>query len=180
MLTFSDYQYHAQLVNALEMLPYQGKTTRIDRAIVKASKELMTVEGGRRKDIPGVMVIMTDGRQTQDFDVTPLEQAAAISEEMGITTLVIGIGELADVNELRKMTSQDGDVFLASSPRALSSFAQPVATRICNAAGTFNCCLIRSVHSPCSHRFNTLFVVISGYKCQTESIRWAILKSSFP
>ncbi|CAH3124523.1 unnamed protein product [Pocillopora meandrina] len=138
-IKFSDYQYHAQLVNTLDALPYQGKTTRIDRAIVKASKELMTVEGGRRKDIPGVMVIMTDGRQTQDFDVTPLEQAAAVSEEMGVTTLVLGIGELANVNELRKMTARDGDVFLASSSRALNSFAQPVATRICNAAAPKTC-----------------------------------------
>lgn len=170
-IKFSDYQYHAQLVNALDALPYQGKTTRIDRAIVKASKELMTVEGGRRKDIPGVMVIMTDGRQTQDFDVTPLEQAAAVSEEMGVTTLVLGIGELANVNELRKMTARDGDVFLASSSRALSSFAQPVATRICNAAGTLNCCFIRSVHFGYLPRLTTMILVISGFKCHTESIR---------
>lgn len=170
-IKFSDYQYHAQLVNALDALPYQGKTTRIDRAIVKASKELMTVEGGRRKDIPGVMVIMTDGRQTQDFDVTPLEQAAAVSEEMGVTTLVLGIGELANVNELRKMTARDGDVFLASSSRALNSFAQPVATRICNAAGTLNCCFIRSVHFGYLPRLTTMILVISGFKCHTESIR---------
>lgn len=170
-IKFSDYQYHAQLVNALDALPYQGKTTRIDRAIVKASKELMTVEGGRRKDIPGVMVIMTDGRQTQDFDVTPLEQAAAVSEEMGVTTLVLGIGELANVNELRKMTARDGDVFLASSSRALNSFAQPVATRICNAPGTLNCCFIRSVHFGYLPRLTTMILVISGFKCHTESIR---------
>lgn len=170
-IKFSDYQYHAQLVNALDALPYQGKTTRIDRAIVKASKELMTVEGGRRKDIPGVMVIMTDGRQTQDFDVTPLEQAAAVSEEMGVTTLVLGIGELANVNELRKMTARDGDVFLASSSRALNSFVQPVATRICNAAGTLNCCFIRSVHFGYLPRLTTMILVISGFKCHTESIR---------
>ena len=136
-IKLSDYQYHEQLINALEALRYQGKTTRIDKAIVKASKELMTAEGGRREDIPGVMVIMTDGRQSQELDVTPLEQAAAISEEMGVTTLVLGIGELADEYELRKMTAQDDDVFLVPSIQLLSGYAQPVATRICDAAG--NC-----------------------------------------
>lgn len=134
-IKLSDYKRHEELINALDALPYNGRTTRIDKAIVKASKELMTVQGGRREDMPGVMVIMTDGRQTPDLDVTPLEEAAASSEKLGLTTLVLGIGEMADEKELRKMTARDGDVFLAPSLQRLSSFAQPLATRICDAAG---------------------------------------------
>lgn len=134
-IKFSDYKHREEFKNALEALPYHGKTTRIDKAIVMASKELMTEKGGRRDDIPGVMVIMTDGRQTPDLDVTPLEEAAASLEELGVTTLVLGIGELADEKELRKMTTRDDDVFLAPSLQRLPSLVQPLASSICNAAG---------------------------------------------
>lgn len=134
-ITFSDYKHREEFKNALEALPYHGKTTRIDKAIVMASKELMTEKSGRREDIPGVMVIMTDGRQTPDLDVTPLEEAAASLEELGVTTLVLGIGELADEKELRKMTTRDDDVFLAPSLQRLPSLVQPLASSICNAAG---------------------------------------------
>lgn len=136
-IKFSDYKHHEEFTSALEALPYHGKTTRIDKAIVMASKELMTKKGGRREDIPGVMVIMTDGRQTPDLDVTPLEEAATSLEELGVATLVLGIGELADEKELRKMTARDGDVFLAPSLQRLSSYVQPLATSICNAAGIY-------------------------------------------
>lgn len=81
------------------------------------------------------MVIMTDGRQTPDLDVTPLEEAATSLEKLGVTTLVLGIGELADEKELRKMTARDGDVFLAPSLQSLSSFVRPLSTSICEAAG---------------------------------------------
>lgn len=139
-IKFSDYMHREQFNNALEALPYHGKTTRIDKAIAMASKELMTEKAGRREDIPGVMVIMTDGRQTPDLDVTPLEEAATSLEKLGITTLVLGIGELADEKELRKMTARDGDVFVAPSLQRLSSFVQPLATSICNAAGISQHC----------------------------------------
>ena len=107
----------------------------MDKAIVKASRELMTRRGGRREDIPGVMVIMTDGRQTPDLDVTPLEEAATSLEKLGVTTLVLGIGELADEKELRKLTARDDDVFLAPSLQSLSSFVRPLSISICKAAG---------------------------------------------
>ncbi|KAL9966798.1 hypothetical protein ACROYT_G024919 [Oculina patagonica] len=138
-IKFSDYNHHEEFTSALEALPYHGKTTRIDKAIVMASKELMTEKGGRREDIPGVMVIMTDGRQTPDLDVTPLEEAATSLEELGVTTLVLGIGELADEKELRKMAARDGDVLLAPSLQSLSSYVQPLATSICNAAAPQTC-----------------------------------------
>ena len=136
-IKFSDYNHYEEFNIALEALSYHGKTTRIDKAIVKAARELMTREGGKREDMPGVMVIMTDGRQTPDFDVTPLEEAATNLEKLGVTTLVLGIGELADEKELRKMTARDGDVFLAPSLQSLSSFVRPLSTSICNAAGIY-------------------------------------------
>ena len=136
-IKLSDYQHQVDLITAVEALQYNGKTTRIDKAIVMATKELMTAGGGRREDMPGVMVILTDGRQTPDSDITPLEEAAANLEKLRVKTLVVGIGELADEKELRKMTVRNEDVFLAPSLQRLPSVVQPVAASICEAAGIY-------------------------------------------
>ena len=169
-ITFSDYNHYEEFKIALEALPYDGKTTRIDKAIVKASRELMTRRGGRRVDIPGVMVIMTDGRQTPDLDVTPLEEAATSLEKLGVTTLVLGIGELADEKELRKMTARDDDVFLAPSLESLSSFVRPLSTSICEAAGMSTALFSLFISLPCLYInkqilrsvFSTRLIVLPG------------------
>ena len=148
-IKFSDYQYEEDLVDAVDTLQYNGKTTRIDKAIAMATKELMTPGGGRREDIPGVMVILTDGRQTPDSDTTPLEGAAANLETLGVKTLVVGIGELADKKELQKMTMRDEDVFLTPSLQLLPSVVQPVAARICEVAGTCRILCYVNVEARC-------------------------------
>jgi len=173
-IKFSDYNHYEEFNIALEALPYRGKTTRIDKAIVKASRELMTREGGRREDIPGVMVIMTDGRQTPDFDVTPLEEAATSLEKLGVTTLVLGIGDLADQKELRKMTARDDDVFLAPSLQRLSSFVRPLSTSICNAAGICTA-LFSLLLSPSCSFINNIQIFLSVF-----STRLAVLLEKIP
>ena len=137
-IKFSDYEYEEDLIKAIEALRYNGKTTRIDKAINMATRELMSPRGGRRKKIPGVMVILTDGRQTIDSDTRPLDQVAANLRKLEIKTLVVGIGELADVRELRKMTTRDEDIFIARTLSALPNVIQPVAARICKAAGKYS------------------------------------------
>lgn len=137
-IKFSDYEYQEDLLSAVEDLQYKGKTTRIDRAIALATKELMTPEAGKRENIPGVMVILTDGRQTIDSDSTPLNDAVANLINMGVKTLVVGIGELADGKELRKMAVQEQDVFRVPSPHLLPNVSLPIAAGICEAAGIYN------------------------------------------
>ena len=138
-IKFSDYEYQEDLMKAIEALRYNGKSTRIDKAINMATRELMSPRGGRRKKIPGVIVILTDGRQTMVSDTRPFDKVAANLGKLEIKTLVVGIGELADVRELRKMTTRDEDIFIAPTLSALPNVIQPVAASICEAAGT---CLI--------------------------------------
>ena len=101
---------------------------------------------------------MTDGRQTPDLDVTPLEDAATSLEKLGVTTLVLGIGELADEKELRKLTARDDDVFLAPSIQSLSSFVRPLSISICEAAGICTA-LFSLLVSPLCLYINTIILL---------------------
>ena len=134
-IKLSDYTQLESLIDAVELLPYLGKTTRIDKAIALASKKLMTAEGGRRKGVPGVLIVMTDGRQTPDADVTPIEEAASNLWKLELTTFVIGIGKMVDAKELIKLAMREDNLFLTPSVKEMSSLAQPLAMSICKAAG---------------------------------------------
>ena len=136
-IKLSDHQHQEDLINAVESLKYIGRTTRIDKAIVVATKELMTPGAGRREDIPGVMVILTDGRQTPDSDTTPLEEASLSLEKLGVKTIVVGIGKLADEKGVQKLAVRNKDIFHAPSLELLPNIAQSVATSICEAGGIY-------------------------------------------
>ena len=136
-IKLSDHQHQEDLINAVESLKYIGRTTRIDKAIAIATKELMTPGAGRREDIPGVLVILTDGRQTPDSDTTPLDESSSSLEKLGVKTIVVGIGKLADKKGLQKLAGRNKDVFHAPSLELLPNVAQSVATSICEEAGIY-------------------------------------------
>ena len=97
----------------------------------------MTPGAGRREDIPGVLVILTDGRQTPDSDTTPLDESSSSLEKLGVKTIVVGIGKLADEKGLQKLAGRNKDVFRAPSLELLPNVAQSVATSICEEAGIY-------------------------------------------
>ncbi|XP_073236997.1 collagen alpha-3(VI) chain-like [Porites lutea] len=138
-IKLSDHQHQEDLINAVESMKYIGRTTRIDKAVAIATKELMTPGAGRREDIPGVLVILTDGRQTPDSDTTPLNESSSSLEKLGVKTIVVGIGELADEKGLQKLARRNKDVFHAPSVELLPNVAQSVATSICEEAAPQSC-----------------------------------------
>ena len=69
-----------------------GYTTRIDRALRQAQKEFFTAANGGRKNIPKIIILLTDGTQSEDDDA---EDPAKIAKELrgaGMSTIVVGIG----------------------------------------------------------------------------------------
>ena len=57
---------------AVDAIPHMGLTTRIDRALRLAQKELFEEENGGRLDVKDILVLLTDGTQTPaDFAEDP-------------------------------------------------------------------------------------------------------------
>ena len=77
---------------AVDKIPLMGYTTRIDRALRQAQKEFFTAANGGRKNVPKIIILLTDGTQSQDDDAEDPAKIAAELRGSGISTIVVGIG----------------------------------------------------------------------------------------
>ena len=88
---------------AVDDIPNMGSTTRIDRALRLAQKELFDERNGARFQVNKILILLTDGSQTQDTDS---EDPATIAKEIrdsGIQMLTVGIGPGTNGSELSRI-----------------------------------------------------------------------------
>lgn len=78
-----------------------------------------------------MLVVLTDGRQTQDPDAVPLDAASKPLKDMGVKIYSVGVGHSIDLQELRQIANDPRDVFTADSFTALLGQSQTVAARAC-------------------------------------------------
>ncbi|KAJ7380115.1 hypothetical protein OS493_010826 [Desmophyllum pertusum] len=88
-----------------------GNRTRIDKALALA----LTVFSKSRPSVPRIAFVLTDGKQTEDYDAKPLDVAVRPLHDLGVQVYVIGIGIYIDINELYLLTRRRQDVFFVDS-----------------------------------------------------------------
>lgn len=123
---FNKYTDEPGVSGAIDSLPYLGKQTRIDKALALA----VSVFTQSRPSVPRIAIILTDGKQTQDYDAIPLEVAAQPLHDLGVKVYVIGIGGHVDINELNLIAKRPQDVFPVASFDQLLRVLQQFLTHV--------------------------------------------------
>ncbi len=123
----------------MDDLPLFGSTTRIDKALQTAFGELFSFKNGMRSGVPKVLLLLTDGEQTQDSDSIPPFEAVKPFHEAGIKVLVIGVGTKINRDELSKLVKSNEDLFFARNFDELksSSFVKNITSASCKKFGTY-------------------------------------------
>ena len=114
-ITFKDHTDITSFNAAVDAIPLMGSTTRIDKAFRLTQKEMFTEENGARPGVPKLLILLTDGSQTEDVGA---EHPAFISDELrksGIHVIVVGIGSGTNQTELNHMAGGPGNAFSAAS-----------------------------------------------------------------
>ena len=122
------------LRNAIDHIPLMGQTTRIDRAFRLVQSEMFAKENGGRENVPKLLILMTDGSQTEDLGA---EDPADIADELradGITVIVVGVGADVDPQELNFIAGGDDKTFTVSSFDQLinSDFTEKLTSATCD------------------------------------------------
>ena len=125
VITFSYYAEHSiKLHNftdlnsfnkAVDNIPLMGSTTRIDRALRLAQKEMFSQRNGGRVGVTKLILLLTDGSQTPGVDV---EEPGDIGEELrkeGISIVVIGIGPGVNQTELAHISGGEANAYSAAT-----------------------------------------------------------------
>ena len=63
-----DYTDIDEFDRAVDSIPLMGFTTRIDKALRLAQKDLYALKYGARPSTPKILIVLTDGSQSWEFD----------------------------------------------------------------------------------------------------------------
>nr|XP_046274514.1 collagen alpha-1(XIV) chain isoform X1 [Scatophagus argus] len=126
----NSYKDKERLLDAINKISYKGGNTKTGRAIQHVKENIFTVEGGVRRGIPNVLVVLTDGRSQDDVN--------KVSKEMqmeGYIVFAIGFAD-ADYGELVSIASKPSDrhVFFVDDLDAFKKIEEKLVTFVCEAA----------------------------------------------
>lgn len=125
VVTFSYYTEHSIKLNdhtsldtfneAVDNIKLMGSTTRIDKALRMTQKEMFTIPNGGRPGVNKVLIVLTDGSQTQDAGAEDPGDVAKELRDRGIRVLSVGIGKGVNTTELAHIAGGKENVFSAAS-----------------------------------------------------------------
>ncbi|XP_033980674.1 collagen alpha-1(XIV) chain-like isoform X3 [Trematomus bernacchii] len=126
----NSYGDKERLLDAINKISYKGGNTKTGRAIQHVKDNIFTTEGGVRRGIPNVLVVLTDGRSQDDVN--------KVSKEMqmeGYIVFAIGFAD-ADYGELVSIASKPSDrhVFFVDDLDAFAKIEEKLVTFVCEAA----------------------------------------------
>ncbi|XP_069566387.1 collagen alpha-1(XIV) chain-like isoform X2 [Brachyistius frenatus] len=126
----NSYDDKERLLDAINKIAYKGGNTKTGRAIQHVKENIFTAEGGVRRGIPNVLVVLTDGRSQDDVN--------KVSKEMqmeGYIVFAIGFAD-ADYGELVSIASKPSDrhVFFVDDLDAFKKIEEKLVTFVCEAA----------------------------------------------
>ncbi|XP_068603529.1 collagen alpha-1(XIV) chain-like [Brachionichthys hirsutus] len=126
----NSYDDKERLLDAINGISYKGGNTKTGRAIQHVKENIFMVEGGVRRGIPKVLVVLTDGRSQDDVN--------KVSKELqveGYIVFAIGFAD-ADYGELVSIASKPSDrhVFFVDDLDAFEKIEEKLVTFVCEAA----------------------------------------------
>ena len=100
---------------AVDDIPHMGSTTRIDKALRLAHDELFKEKNGARFRVNKVLILLTDGSQTQDSETHDPAMIAQQIRDNGVQMLTVGIGAKTNQSELIRISGGALNTFNADT-----------------------------------------------------------------
>ncbi|XP_056384102.1 collagen alpha-1(VII) chain [Hyla sarda] len=126
------------VVQQIQNIPFSDPSgTAIGGAIDFARSYLFTPAYGRRRNVPGVLVLLADSPSSDDA-----LQAASNIKATGIRILAVGMNG-ADQEQIRRIASDQRNVFYTSDSANLNSLVDPLAEAICTVSQTEERCTVQ-------------------------------------
>lgn len=108
-----------------------GGEWSLDRGLSLVKDKVFTVENGARNFLPLIVVVVTNGRQTNGNKKVLVDKAKDLLK-MNVHVSVVGVGDGVSRDELKLMLRNDSEyLYQAGSFKALRALAVEVAKDIC-------------------------------------------------
>ena len=130
-IRFRDHLNQDSFKTVVQHLPFAAGGTRFDKALKLAAEDVFTAQSGARAGVPKVMIILTDGRQSNDLDVVPIQDAVQPLHQLSVQIHAVAIGNQVNRVELRKLVGKEEDIFSIKDFDNLVNKSRHLATRTC-------------------------------------------------
>ncbi|XP_061599580.1 collagen alpha-1(XII) chain-like isoform X2 [Cololabis saira] len=131
--------YHDKgiVLSALQTVRYRGGNTKTGIALKHIYEKVLTPESGMRRNVPKVLVVVTDGRSQDE-----VKKSAEKLQHSGYSVFVVGVADV-DMRELTVIGSKPSErhVFVVDDYDAFDKIQDNLITFICETA-TSTCPLI--------------------------------------
>ncbi|XP_041941676.1 collagen alpha-1(XIV) chain isoform X3 [Alosa sapidissima] len=144
------------LLDAIQRISYKGGNTKTGRAMKHVKEAIFTEEGGLRRGVPKVLVVLTDGRSQDDVNKVSKEM-----QQDGYIIFAIGFAD-ADYGELVNMASKPSDrhVFFVDDVDAVKKIEEQLITFVCEAATATCPSLLMSGNTLAGFRMMEMFGLV--------------------
>ncbi|KAJ8353811.1 hypothetical protein SKAU_G00213780 [Synaphobranchus kaupii] len=154
------------LLDAIQRIAYKGGNTKTGTAIKHVKEGIFTTEGGVRRGVPKVLVVLTDGRSQDDVN--------KISKEMqieGYVIFAIGFAD-ADYGELVNIASKPSErhVFFVDDLDAFKKIEEQLITFVCEAASATCPSLLMSGNTLAGFRMMEMFGLVENQYGSVEGV----------
>ncbi|KAG2464968.1 COEA1 protein, partial [Polypterus senegalus] len=161
--TYSDKE---ALLEAIQRIQYKGGNTKTGIAIKHVKDTIYTTEGGLRRGIPKVLVVLTDGRSQDDVN--------KISKELqmdGYVIFAIGFAD-ADYGELIHIASKPSDrhVFFVDDLDAFKKIEEQLITFVCEAASATCPSVLMNGNTLAGFRMMEMFGLVENQYASIDGI----------
>ncbi|XP_041716799.1 collagen alpha-1(XII) chain isoform X4 [Coregonus clupeaformis] len=131
------YSDKGSALAALQLIQYRGGNTKTGAALMHVKEKVFAPENGMRRNVPKVVVAVTDGRSQDE-----VKKNAAALQHAGYSVFVVGVADV-DFAELQNIGSKPSDrhIFVVDDFDAFATIQDNLVTFICETA-TSSCPLI--------------------------------------
>ena len=117
--------------DSVDKLPFAAGGTRFDKAFKVAAKDLFSPSGGVRLHLPKVFIILTDGKQSADYDAVPIERSVMQLRHLGVRIFALAVGSQIDMKELRQIVTDPKDIYAVKDFDTLLDNTKKVGNQTC-------------------------------------------------
>ena len=131
-IRFKDHLNQDSFKEVVKQLPFAAGGTRFDKALKMAAEDVFTAQSGARAGVPKVMIILTDGQQSDDYDAVPLQDSVLPLKRLSVQIHAVAIGSQVNRVQLRKFVVNEQDILSVKDFDNLVNTSREVTTKTCS------------------------------------------------
>lgn len=137
-IKMTDHVNYSSFAKAVHSLSPVGGRRRMYRALELAVDVLLAPNGGTRRKVPKVVLLLTAGSESNSQDIEDLKREAQRLRDLNVFLVGLGIGPSLNTPELISMVNSSLNLYLAKSFSKIKDELILLTNKTCETVGKYS------------------------------------------